>query len=63
MYNCHDDMYDSMDSEVDRSEIIIRIEVSLKRGHSKIDNVEPNSSRNDGINKVNKLFHHEVCEM
>ena len=47
-------MYDSMDSEVDRSEIIIRIEVSLKRGHSKIDNVEPNSSRNDGINKVNK---------
>ena len=56
-------MCDSMDGEVDRSEIIIRIEVSHIRRHGKIDIVEPDLSKNDGINKVNKSFHHEVCEM
>ena len=36
-------MCDSMDGEVDSSEIIIRIEISLKRGHSKTDSVETHS--------------------
>ena len=47
---------------MDRSDIIVRMEISLESGHSKIDNVEP-GSLNDNIDKVKKLFHCEVCEI
>ena len=60
--NHHHDTCDSMDSEMDRSGIIVRMEVSLESGHYKTDNVEPGSP-NDGVNEVKKLFHCEVCEM
>ena len=50
-------------TEMDRSEIIVRMEIGIESGHSKTDDVELVSPRNNGLNKVNKLFHHEVCEM
>ena len=40
-----------MDSEIDRSDIIVRMEVSLESGHRKTDNLEL-GSLNDGIDKV-----------
>ena len=48
---------------MDRSEIIARMEVGLESQHSKTDDVEPGLPRKDDAGKVNKLFHHEVCEM
>ena len=49
--NHHHDTCDSMDSKMDRSGIIVRMEVSLEIGHCKTDNVEP-VSPNDGVNEV-----------
>ena len=55
-------MCDSMESEIDRAAIIIRMEVGLNNGHSKIGAVEP-VLVNDGVDKMYKLFHREVCKM
>ena len=45
-------------TEMNKSEIIVRMEVGLESGHTKTDDVEPGSQRDDGIDKVpvNKLF-------
>ena len=62
--NCHHGMRDSMNSEMDRSEIIFGMEVGLESGRSKTGDVQPGSPRNDGVNKANiQSFHREVCEM
>ena len=61
--NCPHGTCDSMDNEMDRSVIIIRIEVGLASGYNKTDNVELGSPRDNDIDKVKKLFHCEVCKM
>lgn len=47
---------DSMDNEMDRSVIIIRMEVGLASGYNKTDNVELGSPRDNDIDKVKKFF-------
>ena len=51
-----------MESEKDRAVIIVRMEVGLDNGQSKIDDVEP-VLMNDGVDKIYNLFHREVCNM
>ena len=58
--NCHHGTCDNMNGEIDK---IVRMEVSLESVQCKTDNVELGSPRNDDVDKVNKLFHREVCKM
>ena len=51
-----------MESEIDRAAIIVRMEIGLNNGHSKIGDVEL-VLVNDGVDKMCKLFHREVCKM
>ena len=53
----------SMCNCMDRSEIIVRMEIGLENGHGKTDDVDLGSPRNNGVDKVNKLFYHEVSQM
>ena len=54
----------SCDSEMDRSEIIVGMEVGHESGQNNTGDVEQGSPRNDGIDKVKSaLFHREVCDM
>ena len=39
------------------------MEVRLVSGHSIIDDVETGSPKGDGVDKVNKMIHHEVCKI
>ena len=42
-------------TEIDRSEIIIRMEVVLESGHSKTDDVEVGSPWDDDVDKVEQI--------
>ena len=64
IYNCHHGTCNSMHGDIDRSETIFGIVVGLESGFSKMYDVQPGVTRNDGVDKANiQLFHHEVCEM
>ena len=60
--NYHHGTCDNMNSEIDK---IVRMEVSLESVYCKTNDVELGSpiSRNNDVDKVNKLFHCEVCKM
>ena len=58
--NCHHGMYDNINSEIYK---IVRMEVSLESVYCKTDDVKLGSPRNYDVDKVNKLFHREVCKM